>query len=57
MALRFAKLAGAAPEFYLHMQTNHDLWQASQRLRADLAGIEPAVGPVQNERPRPAKRR
>ncbi len=28
MALRFGALAGAAPELYLHMQDNHDLWHA-----------------------------
>jgi addiction module HigA family antidote len=57
MALRFAKLAGAAPELYLHMQANHDLWQASQRLRADLARIETVAGPATGDAPSPAKRR
>ena len=41
MALRFGKLAGAAPELYLHMQDNHDLWHAQRRLAATLKGIEP----------------
>jgi addiction module HigA family antidote len=43
MALRFGKLVGAAPELYLHMQDNHDLWHAQRRLVETLKRIEPRV--------------
>jgi addiction module HigA family antidote len=43
MALRFAKLVGSAPELYLRMQDNHDLWHARRRLASMLARIEPAA--------------
>jgi addiction module HigA family antidote len=42
MALRFARLTGGGPELYLSMQVNHDLEAAQQRLRHELADIEPA---------------
>ena len=42
MALRFARLTGGAPELYLQMQVDHDLEMARQRLKAELAAIEPA---------------
>lgn len=57
MALRFGKLAGAAPELYLHMQTNYDLWHASTRLRADLARIETVMESASGEQRRVSKRR
>ena len=41
MALRFGKLVGAAPELYLHLQDNHDLWHAQRRLAETLKRIEP----------------
>jgi addiction module HigA family antidote len=41
MALRFARLTGGAPELYLNMQTGHDLEAAQERLRDELAHIEP----------------
>jgi addiction module HigA family antidote len=43
MALRFAKLVGGAPELYLRMQDNHDLWHARRRLAPMLARIERAA--------------
>lgn len=43
MALRFGRLSGGAPELYLHMQDNYDLWQARNRLRDTLEQIEPAA--------------
>ena len=41
MALRFARLTGGTAELLLNMQTGHDLVRAQQRLRGELAGIEP----------------
>ena len=41
MALRFARLTGGTPELYLNMQTGHDLEVARQRLKDELADIEP----------------
>jgi antitoxin HigA-1 len=43
MALRFARLTGGAPELYLQMQAGHDLEMAQQRLKTELAAIEPAA--------------
>jgi antitoxin HigA-1 len=43
MALRFAKLTGGAPELYLRMQDNYDLWHAQRRLAPTLARIERAA--------------
>ena len=43
MALRFGKPVGGAPELYVRMQTNYDLWHAQQRLKDTLARIEPAA--------------
>lgn len=43
MALRFGRLVGGAPELYLRMQDNYDLWHARQRLGDTLARIEPAA--------------
>lgn len=43
MALRFGKLTGGAPELYLHMQDNYDLWHARNKLHATLTQIEPAA--------------
>lgn len=41
MALRFGRLVGGAPELYLRMQENHDLWHARQKLAATLKDIVP----------------
>lgn len=43
MALRFGRLAGGEPALYLHMQDELDLWQAEQRLAAELKRITPAA--------------
>lgn len=43
MALRFGRLAGAEPALYLHMQDELDLWEAEQRLAAELKRITPAA--------------
>jgi addiction module HigA family antidote len=42
MALRFARLTGGAPELYVQMQLQRDLWLAEHRISAALAEIEPA---------------
>lgn len=41
IALQFARLTGGAPELYLNMQAGHDLEEAQQRLKDDLAKILP----------------
>lgn len=38
MALRLAKALGRSPESWLAMQSNHDLWQARQRVKLDTVG-------------------
>src|SRR5712691_8754343 len=43
MALRFGRLTGGAPELYVQMQAQFDLWTARQRLKDTLAQIEPAA--------------
>jgi addiction module HigA family antidote len=43
MALRFARLVGGAPELFLRMQDNHDLWRARRRLSRKLERIVPAA--------------
>ena len=43
MALRFGRLSGGAPELYLQMQAQRDLWLAEQRLHETLLEIEPAT--------------
>ncbi|HEV8031547.1 MAG TPA: HigA family addiction module antitoxin [Stellaceae bacterium] len=43
IALRFSRLTGAAPELYLQMQAQYDLWTAREQLRDTLAQIEPAT--------------
>jgi addiction module HigA family antidote len=42
MALRIGKLAGNGPGLWLRMQQAYDLWQVEQRLKEELARIEPA---------------
>jgi len=37
MALRLSKALGRSPESWLALQSNHDLWQAKQRVK--LAGV------------------
>lgn len=43
MALRIGKLAGNGPGIWLRMQQAYDLWHAEQRLKDELAKIEPAA--------------
>jgi antitoxin HigA-1 len=43
IALRFGRLTGGAPELFLQMQTQHDLWTAREQLKDTLAQIEPAA--------------
>jgi addiction module HigA family antidote len=43
MALRFGRLSGGAPELYVQMQAQRDLWIAEQRLHDALLEIEPAA--------------
>jgi addiction module HigA family antidote len=43
MALRFGRLTGGAPELYVQMQAQRDLWLAEQRLHDALLEIEPAA--------------
>lgn len=42
MALRIGKLAGNGPGLWLRMQQVYDLWHVEQRLKDELARIEPA---------------
>ncbi len=42
MALRIGKLAGSGPGLWLRMQQAYDLWRVEQRLKDELATIEPA---------------
>jgi antitoxin HigA-1 len=39
MALRFGKLAGNGPSFWLSMQMAYDLWHAERRIAGQLAAI------------------
>jgi antitoxin HigA-1 len=41
LALRFTRLTGGIPEFYLEMQNNFDLWRAESHLKDELAKIHP----------------
>jgi len=43
MALRFGRLTGGAPELYVQMQAQRDLWLAEHRLHDALLEIEPAA--------------
>src|ERR1700733_13263546 len=43
MALRFGRLTGGAPELYVQMQAQRDLWLAEQRLHDALLEIVPAA--------------
>jgi len=38
MALRLSTVLGTSPQFWLNMQNNYDLWEASQTL--DLSGLQ-----------------
>ena len=39
MALRLAKVTGTEPEYWLHLQQQHDLFEASKRFSADLNAL------------------
>jgi len=41
MALRFARLFGNSPEFWLNAQRAVDLWDAVQVIQSDVARIRP----------------
>ena len=41
MALRLSKLFGNAPEFWLNLQRNVDLWDAARGLKREIAHIQP----------------
>lgn len=41
MALRFARLFGNSPEFWLNAQLAVDLWEAAQRLKGEVRRIKP----------------
>ena len=41
MALRFSRLLGNTPEFWLNAQRAVDLWDAAQSIRAEVARIKP----------------
>jgi len=42
MALRLGKFCGNGPALWLGMQQAYDLWQAEERLRAEIKSIETA---------------
>ena len=42
MALKIGKLAGNGPGLWLRLQQAYDLWYTEQRLKDELARIEPA---------------
>ena len=41
MALRFARLFGNTPEFWLNAQRAVDLWDAAQAIKKDVSRIKP----------------
>lgn len=41
MALRFSRLFGNSPEFWLNAQRAVDLWDAAQSIRGEIARIKP----------------
>jgi len=41
MALRFSRLFGNTPEFWLNAQRAVDLWEAAEALKDDVARIRP----------------
>lgn len=41
MAIRLGRLFGDSPEFWLNAQRGVDLWEASQKLKADVNRIKP----------------
>ncbi len=43
IALRFGRLSGGAPELYVQMQAQYDLWTTREKLKDSLSEIEPAA--------------
>ena len=43
MALRLGRLCGNGPGIWLRLQQHHDLWQAEQKLGAEIAKIPVAA--------------
>lgn len=41
MALRFSRLFGNSPEFWLNAQTAVDLWEANRAIQKDIRRIRP----------------
>ena len=41
MALRFARLFGNSPEFWLNAQRTVDLWDATRAIKKDVSRIKP----------------
>lgn len=41
MALRLGRFFRSSPEFWLRMQADVDLWDAAQKIGAEIAAIEP----------------
>ncbi|MCP4623096.1 MAG: HigA family addiction module antidote protein [bacterium] len=41
MALRFSRLFGNSPEFWLNAQHSWDLWDSEQRFQEELSHIQP----------------
>lgn len=41
MALRFSRLTGQSPEYWLNLQIRLDLWEAAQNSKRALEEIEP----------------
>jgi len=41
MALRFGRLFGNSPEFWLNAQRTVDLWEAAQSIQSDVVRIQP----------------
>jgi len=43
MAMRFSRLFGNSPEFWLNAQRAVDLWDAGQAIQSDMSRISPLV--------------
>jgi antitoxin HigA-1 len=41
MALRFGRLFGNGPEIWLNLQRDFDIWHDGQKMKDELAAIEP----------------
>jgi len=45
MALRLSAALGTSPEFWMNMQAQYDLWQASRRRQPAVRRLEHAAAP------------